>query len=59
MLDEKTKKEMGEIFDNLSQENSDRFMELLRFTLKGEEAMKKKLTNPNTSKELSSSMLGD
>nr|DAI52549.1 MAG TPA: hypothetical protein [Caudoviricetes sp.] len=54
MLDEKTKKEMGEIFDNLSQENSDRFMELLRFTYKGEEAMRKKMTHSSTIKHQSS-----
>ena len=59
MINEQTKKEMSEIFDNLTPENADHFLELLRFTLRGEEVMKKKLTHTNTSKEHSSSMLGD
>lgn len=48
MITEKTKKELTDIFDNLSPENADHFLELLRCTLRGEQVMEKKLSPTST-----------
>lgn len=49
MITEKTKKELIEILNNLSSENTEHYIELIKCTLRGEQVMQKKLTEKHQS----------